>query len=67
MPKERTIGAVIDRELESLRQLQAKAVMPLIGPLLDAWEGIPNDVIGAPELKEFRKHMEKLYRAIDGN
>lgn len=39
--------AALDRpsdEREALRAGQAKAVMPLIGPLLDAVEGIPNDL-----------------------
>lgn len=33
-----------DKYLQSLRRAQAKRVMPLIGSLLDAWEGCPNDV-----------------------
>ena len=37
----------IKREHQNARIVQAKAVMPLIGPLLDAWEGIPNDAKGA--------------------
>jgi hypothetical protein len=56
----------IDRELDELRQKQANRVMPRIGPLLDCWEGIPNDVRGAPELKEFGRHMERLFTAMDG-
>lgn len=28
------------------RRLQAAKVMPLIGQLLDAWDGIPNDLKG---------------------
>lgn len=32
-----------DRERERLRREQAERVMPLIGPLLDAWDGMPND------------------------
>lgn len=30
--------------LTKLRKDQAKRVMPLIGPLMDAWDGMPNDV-----------------------
>ncbi|HET9285767.1 MAG TPA: hypothetical protein VFR24_27770 [Candidatus Angelobacter sp.] len=30
-------------ELNELRRKQREAVMPLIGPLLDAWEAVPND------------------------
>lgn len=33
-----------DAYLEDLRQAQTNRVMPLIGPLLDAWEGCPNDM-----------------------
>lgn len=33
----------VRRERQGLRIVQSKAVMPLIGPLLDAWEGIAND------------------------
>ena len=52
--------------LAALRKKQAFAVMDQIGPLLDSWEGIPYDVRGMPELNDFRKHMNKLYRAVDG-
>ncbi|MCP4020107.1 MAG: hypothetical protein GY750_16995, partial [Lentisphaerae bacterium] len=30
-------------ERQALREQQARDVMPQIGPLLDAWEGLPND------------------------
>lgn len=33
----------IDSEIASLRRAQARRVMPLIGPLLDAWENTDND------------------------
>jgi hypothetical protein len=33
----------VGRSLMRLRADQAKRVMPLIGPLLDAWECVPND------------------------
>lgn len=36
-------------EREQLRQQQAVAVMPLIGPLLDALDGLANDTRGALE------------------
>lgn len=65
MAKERTIGDVIDRELDSLRVEQAKKVMPMIGPLLDAWDGLPNDVVMMPELKELRAQIRNITRAID--
>jgi hypothetical protein len=34
----------ISAERENLRSKQTRAVMPLVGPLLDAWEGLPNDL-----------------------
>lgn len=34
----------VKREVTKLREEQEKAVMPLIGPLLDAWEGLPGDL-----------------------
>ena len=33
----------VRRERKGLRIAQSKAVMPLIGPLLDAWENVSND------------------------
>lgn len=35
----------VEYERNRLRRLQAVAVMPQIGPLLDAWEQLPNDLI----------------------
>jgi hypothetical protein len=45
----------VRRERQGLRIVQAKKVMPMVGPLLDAWEGTPNDLKAdireaAPEL-----------------
>jgi hypothetical protein len=62
--KERTIGDVVDREIESLRAQQAKDVMPLIGPLLDAWDGVPNDLKG--ELEELGEAIADIERGMDG-
>lgn len=36
----------LDNEAKKERVLQRRRVMPLIGGLLDAWEGTPNDVKG---------------------
>ena len=33
-----------ERILAKARAVQIKQVMPLIGPLLDAWEAVPNDL-----------------------
>jgi hypothetical protein len=51
--------------LELLRQEQAAAVMPLIGPLLDAWDGVPNDVAGDEGLAEVRKHIKRVARGME--
>lgn len=64
---ERTIGDVVDRELESLRQEQAKAVMPLIGPMLDAWEALPNDVLRMDELSDLAEAIADIVRGMDGD
>lgn len=55
-------------ELERLRAQQSRAVMERIGPLLDAWEAIPNDVKGDFEdgATSFCRQMRLLYKAVDG-
>lgn len=60
----KTIGDSIDSEIEALRKEQAAAVMPLIGPLLDAWEGVPNDLRG--ELEELGDCIAAIERGMDG-
>jgi len=52
-------------EIERLRKAQAKAVMPLIGPLLDAWEGLPNDFKGAEEFEELNEQLEAINAAME--
>ena len=52
-------------EIKHLRQRQTRRVMPCIGPLLDSWEQVPNDVKSNPELEWFREHMEKLNQAME--
>jgi hypothetical protein len=47
-----------DRVLALARAVQVRQVMPLIGPLLDAWDELPNDLRGllqeqAPTLCEY--------------
>ncbi len=54
--------ALADNELERLRALQAAAVMPLIGPLLDAWERCSQDVRG--EHPELDKQLRQINRAM---
>lgn len=32
------------KAVKKARAVQARQVMPLIGPLLDAWDDVPNDI-----------------------
>ncbi len=50
------------KEVERLRKLQAKAVMPKIGPLLDAFDGVPNDFIS--EMDEHASDLLECLREI---
>ena len=34
----------VEKERDQLRKAQTKAVMPMIGPLLDAWDDVPSDL-----------------------
>jgi len=54
-------------ERKGLRIAQSKAVMPLIGPLLDAWEGVPNDSKGAMREGEpaLCDHLDKINAAME--
>jgi hypothetical protein len=52
-------------QIYKLRSAQNKAVMPLIGPLLDAWECIPNDQ--RSELPELAKVLNAIDRAMEAN
>lgn len=51
-------------EIEKARELQAKGVMPLIGGLLDAYDGMSNDAKGtlrdeAPSLCDYLEKIEE--------
>ncbi len=50
-------------ERDRLRAAQAEAVMPLIGPLLDAWEGCSQAC--REELPELDKYLRRINRAMD--
>jgi hypothetical protein len=54
-------------KLNELRRKQAFAVMDEIGPLLDAWESIPNDVKSQleEEALDFCHYMRRIYRAVE--
>lgn len=62
-----SVNKKIDAEIEKLRRQQANKVMPLIGPLLDAWEGISNDTKSEPDLKHFASQIHRLYQAMEGD
>ena len=60
-------GYSADEERKQLREAQAREVMPMIGPLLDAWEQVPNDMVAdlcfhAPSLTTY---MEKINHAME--
>lgn len=50
-------------ERDKLIAAQVDAVMPMIGPLLDAWEGLPNDVRG--ELGELDTILGRINAAME--
>jgi hypothetical protein len=53
----------VNQERESLRAAQGEAVMPLIGPLLDAWESCSETMRG--EQPEVDKYLRKINRAME--
>ena len=59
-----SVGVGCD-EIDALRRKQAEAVMPLIGPLLDAWDGVPNDE--KDHDSALYAVMVKIYRAMEGD
>ena len=36
--------SAVEKERDQLRKAQADAVMPMVGPMIDAWLDVPNDV-----------------------
>lgn len=53
------------REVARLRAEQAAAVMPLIGPLLDAWEQVPTDL--RDELSDLAGIIAEIDAAMEGD
>lgn len=55
------------KEIDKLRAKQTRRVMPLIGPLLDAWEGTHNDLKG--EIEELEpalfEQLQNLAKAVE--
>lgn len=57
----------MSNELKRLRAAQAKAVMPLLGALLDAWDSMETDEKAAIEeaSPDFAEAMEAIVEAMD--
>lgn len=64
---DRSSDGDIERSLRRLRNLQANRVMPLIGPLLDAFEQIPNDILGMDELSGLCVAIEAINSAMESD
>lgn len=67
MPDQDFTPGLYAATLQRAREAQAKKVMPLIGPLLDAWDMMPNDV--NTELREscpsLCDHLDKIAAAME--
>ena len=55
------------QEILDERAAQAGRVLAVVGPLLDAWDALPNDVRRDPELKDFAIWVGRLDSAMEGN
>lgn len=60
-----TAIASIEQGMGALREAQSKAVMPLIGALLDAWESIPNDTLSLDELTHVAEAIAQIDNAME--
>ncbi len=60
------IYGAIEAEREEICRQQADKTMPLIGPLLDAWDGIPNDVRYDEELAQVARILAAIESAMLG-
>jgi hypothetical protein len=59
----------ISKELQQLRRKQMRAVMPFIGPLLDAWDDVPNDLKGEIEegATDLAEALDSIRVAMEGD
>ena len=55
----------IDRERANGRRRQTRKVMPLIGPLLDAWDGTPNDIKSDDGIANVREIIAQIDAAME--
>jgi len=53
-------------ENDKIRKAQVAAVMPIVGILLDAWDGLPNDLKSDPAMEHFSEIMAQLDNAMEG-
>lgn len=49
-----------------MRARQSRRAMPLIGPLLDRWDELPNDVKCDEELEKVAAVIERIDAAMEG-
>lgn len=56
-----------DFALQRLRIAQIVKVMPVVGTLLDAWDGLPNDLKSDPGMEGFSKIMAQIDSAMEGD
>lgn len=59
----------MSKELERLRRKQMRAATPLIGPLLDAWDEVPNDLKGEIEegATDLAEALDSIRDAMEGD
>jgi hypothetical protein len=50
----------MDTDMKRLREKQAESVMPLIGALLDAFDGLPNDIVTMDEMYSLANIISKI-------
>ncbi len=55
----------IAREEAAGRKRQARKVMPLIGPLLDAWDALPNDLKEDDGMVELGYFVRRINKAME--
>ena len=55
----------IGRERANGRRRQTHKVMPLIGPLLDAWDGTPNDIKSDEGIANVREIIAQIDAAME--
>ncbi len=61
--------AAYERAVKAARAVQAREVMPLIGPLLDAWEEVPNDMrsLIADQCPQLAHYLSKIDDAMQAD